>query len=120
MSEAPNRTTRPEQKNLNGSNKTSSVTNKSPPTLDSDTALLRAMLKSLEATNGDGSDEKRSMEELEELLSHMDDASRLADGVEGRLDALLAGPLAYDSSRSIGNFKVRRNRLASVQRAGVT
>ena len=36
-------------------------------------------------------DDKHSEKELEELLKQMDEASILADGIEGRVDALLAG-----------------------------
>jgi len=57
-----------------------------------DTAKLTNLMESVQAsTQTMVFDEEHSEKELEELLRQMDEASVLADGIEGRVDALLAG-----------------------------
>jgi chromosome segregation ATPase len=62
-----------------------------PRALENDIATLTTLLESVQASaQTPVVDDEQSEKELEELLRQMDEASELADGIEGRVDALLA------------------------------
>ena len=66
--------------------------NTRPKSFEIDPATLTT-LRELVQTSAQATvvDDKHSEKELEELLKQMDEANILADGIEGRVDALLAG-----------------------------
>ena len=66
--------------------------NAGPKPLEIDPATLTTLME-LVQTSAQATmvDDKHSEKELEELFKQMDEANVLADGIEGRVDALLAG-----------------------------
>ena len=63
-----------------------------PKTFEIDSATLSTLMESVQTSaQATVVDDKQSEKELEELLRQMDEANALADGIEGRVDALLAG-----------------------------
>lgn len=66
--------------------------NTRPKSFERDSATLSTLMESVQtSTQATVVGDKQSEKELEELLRQMDDANVLADGIEGRVDALLAG-----------------------------
>lgn len=62
------------------------------PTFEMDSATLSTLIESVQTSvQATVVDDKQSEKELEEILRQMDEANVLADGIEGRVDALLAG-----------------------------
>ncbi len=66
--------------------------NSRPKSFETDPATLTTLMELVQnSAQANVVDDERSEKELEELLKQMDEANVLADGIEGRVDALLAG-----------------------------
>jgi chromosome segregation ATPase len=81
----PSDSMKPEERSQTGERATD------PKTLEIDYATLTSLMVSVQTSaQATTLDDEQSEKELEELLRQMDEANVLADGIEDRVDALLA------------------------------